>query len=359
MTIFRRPTRPVFVGPIGIGGDNPVRVQSMISAPTTDTTSAVREIEALAKASCEIVRLTVPTKADSDNLKNIRRELKQKKIIVPLVADIHFTPSVALDCVDWVEKIRINPGNFDLNKFPALIEKCKVKKVALRIGVNHGSLSKRAMERFGDTPQGMVESAIEFLRVAIDNNFHDIVFSMKASNVGVMIDAYRLLAQTLDKQGWNYPFHLGVTEAGDGEAARIKSAVGIGTLLMEGIGDTIRVSLTEDSVNEIPVAYAILQACRLRITQTEYIMCPTCGRTQYDLKKVAQEIKARTAHCVGLKIAIMGCIVNGPGEMADADFGYVGMGHGKVALYKGKECVEKNIPEENAVEKFLELIQKP
>ena len=376
----KRKTKPVYVGSIAIGGDNPVRVQSMITTPLTDVDAAVAEIEALAKADCEIIRFTVPTRDELNSLPLIKDKLKEKNITTPLVADIHYTPSIAMDAVPYVEKVRINPGNFvdkklfktheyddksyeeELKKidekFIPLIEKCKEHNVALRIGTNHGSLSDRIMSRYGDTPEGMVESALEFTRIAIKHGFDQLVFSMKSSNVRVMIQAYRLLAQKLDEKGWNFPFHLGVTEAGDGDEGRIKSAVGIGTLLMDGIGDTIRVSLTEDAVYEIPAAYSILQACRLRMTKPEYIMCPMCGRTEYDLKKVAANIKERTSHLKGLKIGIMGCIVNGPGEMADADFGYVGIGKDKVSLYVGQECIEKGIPEEKAVDKLINLIKE-
>ncbi len=637
---IRRKTRVVWVGQTAIGGDYPIRVQSMATADTCDTDGVMREIRQMVDAGCELVRLTVPTQEDCDNLPNIRAAMKKEGIQVPLVADIHFTPSIAMKVVEYVDKVRINPGNFvdkklfkvrdytDVEydaelvrireKFVPLVLKCKEHGVAMRIGTNHGSLSDRIMNRYGDTPEGMVESALEFVRLCEDNGFRDIILSMKASNVQVMIAAYRLLAHKLAEVGRDYPFHLGVTEAGEGEDGRVKSAIGIGSLLEDGIGDTIRVSLTEDPVHEVPVAhklvarynhlaaqnrgdmaeeiglygeapapyqrrlstrfstgalmqggdepirvwmpvydvanffdeytaylktslsadmpvegvevfsnqidelmeglvnipikpavalrltqwdgsvpegiakivipvqpdedyslfedavsfvretgktlewnlgnafmqveemaqavlelmemsagianisfslsslepvnsyralaivlasrsvdaplhlrytpvagdnlllsssvalgtllcdgigdsiqldaplsvkdhtplaYNILQGCRLRITKTEYISCPSCGRTQFDLQTTTDRIRERTVHLKGLKIAVMGCIVNGPGEMADADFGYVGTGPKKVSLYVGKECVERNIAEEEAVERLVQLIQ--
>lgn len=647
----RFPTREVKVGGVGIGGSNPIRVQSMTTSDTQDTVETVRQILALEEVGCEIVRLTVPSIRDAENLPNIRNALKEKGSKVPIVADIHFTPSVALQVVEHVEKVRINPGNFaDKKKFAVieytereyseeleriseiflpLVRRCKELGVAMRIGTNHGSLSDRIMNRFGDTALGMVESAIEFIRMARSESFHDIVVSMKASNPQVMVSAYRLLISRFLELGMDYPIHLGVTEAGDGKDGRIKSSMGIGSLLEDGIGDTIRVSLTEDSVYEIPVAkrlvekynqyiknqttskqnffignwcefrnpysytrfysnpvpvgnlrlgenypvrvetcfsldstkeltqkkilefvnvegyvkpeilhfepktkieykqilsikkslgdlipfsvdlrdqdlefldfpetlqaiekltlpfkifkssakslfeflkewnqksdktleiilstqegnelesfleqlqkekvtgvifslntenfiydyrtlgfllshsefpillygeysssdqalydasvrmgsllldgigdvirikseelnpveslqlsFDILQAARLRTIKTEYISCPSCGRTLFNLQDTTARIKSKTGHLKGLKIAIMGCIVNGPGEMADADFGYVGAGPGKVHLYKGKEIVMKSIPSEIADEKLIELIQQ-
>ncbi|MBR5441186.1 MAG: (E)-4-hydroxy-3-methylbut-2-enyl-diphosphate synthase, partial [Prevotella sp.] len=234
---------------------------------------------------------------------------------------------------------------------------CREHKTAIRIGVNHGSLSDRIMSRYGDTPEGIVESCMEFLRICQREKFDDVVVSIKASNTVVMVHSVRLLVKAMDAEDMHYPLHLGVTEAGEGEDGRIKSAVGIGALLADGIGDTIRVSLSEEPEAEIPVAYAILQAARLRITKTEYISCPGCGRTLYNLQETIARVKAATSHLVGLKIAIMGCIVNGPGEMADADYGYVGAGPGRISLYKGKVCIEKNIPEAEAVERLLQLIE--
>ncbi|XHR28537.1 MAG: (E)-4-hydroxy-3-methylbut-2-enyl-diphosphate synthase [Chthoniobacteraceae bacterium] len=376
----RRVTREVKVGNVGIGGENPVRVQSMITADTMDTEACIKETLALAEVGCEIVRITAPTVKDAANLQLIAAGLRERGCNVPLVADIHFKPDAAMEAAKWVEKIRINPGNYaDSKKFKVLeytdteyvaeLERlrerftplvclCKERGVAMRIGTNHGSLSDRIMNRYGDSPLGMVESALEFAQIARDLDYHELVFSMKSSNVKVMIEAYRLLAARLDEKGWNYPLHLGVTEAGDGEDGRIKSAIGIGSLLCDGLGDTIRVSLTEDSVNEIPVAYAILQAAGSRITKTEYTMCPSCGRTLYNIQETSARIKAATGHLKGLKIAVMGCIVNGPGEMADADFGYVGGAPGKINLYVGKTPVKFNIPQEEAVDRLVDLIRE-
>lgn len=563
----RRETREVRVGSVGFGGVHPVRVQSMITCDTMDTAACVRESEGLAEVGCELVRITAPTVKDARNLEAIREGLRARGCGVPLVADIHFKPEAALEAAKWVEKVRINPGNFadskkftvreytdaeyagELDrireKFMPLVEFCREHGVALRIGTNHGSLSDRIMNRHGDTPLGMVESALEFARIARDLGYHDFIFSMKASNPKVMIEAYRLLVARLAAEGsdWNYPIHLGVTEAGDGEDGRIKSAVGIGSLLADGIGDTIRVSLTEDSVHEIPVArelvnlfegsgegwmggggpsfdpftyarresqkiilegipiggsevprvvvprrhydavahkldklgdyqpeliyedlslvemdpmdtaavaalnmrrepclvtvkdgtplpviaafrllaakmdprhpillkdtldprpdpaapfvrtllaasarlgsllcdgigdaillrtedapgqslrlaYNILQAVGARIFKTDYVACPSCGRTLFNLQETTARIKAATSHLKGVKIGIMGCIVNGPGEMADADFGYVGGAPGKVNLYVGKKAVKFNIPEAEAVDRLVSLIKE-
>ena len=563
----RRRSRAVNVGQVGIGGDNPVRLQSMITCDTMDTLACIRESMELADVGCEIVRITAPTVKDARNLEAIRDGLQARGCHVPLVADIHFKPDAALESAKWVDKVRVNPGNYAdskkfavreysdeqyaaeigriREKFAPLVELCRARGIAMRIGTNHGSLSDRIMNRYGDTPLGMVESALEFARLAREKGYHDLVFSMKASNPKVMIAAYRLLAARLTVEGpdWNYPIHLGVTEAGDGEDGRIKSAVGIGSLLADGIGDTIRVSLTEDSVHEIPVArelvqllagqgegwcravefsfdpfsyarratekltihgvplggdevprvvvtrqhydavahklaglgdfqpelvyedlpvvevdprdgpavaelavrpeaclvtvkdginlpviaafrllaaviearhsillkdsldpqpdaqtpfvgtllaasarlgsllcdgigdavllrtegapgqslrlaYNVLQAVGGRIFKTDYVACPSCGRTLFNLQETTARIKAATEHLKGVKIAIMGCIVNGPGEMADADFGYVGGAPGKVNLYVGKKAVRFNIPEEEAVERLVDLIKE-
>jgi len=563
----RRPSREVRVGRVGVGGANPVRVQSMITCDTMDTAASVAESRALADAGCEIVRITAPTVKDARNLEAIRDGLRAAGCDVPLVADIHFKPEAALESAKWVDKVRVNPGNYadskkfavreysDVQyaaeierireKFAPLVGLCRERGIAMRIGTNHGSLSDRIMNRYGDTPLGMVESALEFARLARGMGYHDFIFSMKASNPKVMIEAYRLLVSRLAAEGpeWNYPIHLGVTEAGDGEDGRIKSAVGIGSLLADGIGDTIRVSLTEDSVQEIPVArelveifagggegwtdgvglsfdpftftkrasekmtingavvggegvpcvvvtrrhfdavahklgalgdfqpeliyedcgavgidprdeaevaavnarpeaclvtvkdglgvpviaafrrlaarvdarhpillkdtldprpdpetpfvrtllgasarlgsllcdgigdavllrtedapgqtlrlaYNILQAVGARIFKTDYVACPSCGRTLFNLQETTARIKAATEHLKGVKIAIMGCIVNGPGEMADADFGYVGGAPGKVNLYVGKKAVKFNIPEAEAVEQLVNLIKE-
>ena len=540
----------------------------MLTSDTMDTAACVKETLGLAQAGCEIVRITAPTVKDARNLEAIRDTLHAAGCDVPLVADIHFKPEAALEAARWVDKVRINPGNFADSKkfnvreytdteyaaeisrirerFAPLVGLCKARGISMRIGTNHGSLSDRIMNRFGDTPLGMVESALEFARIARELDYHDFVFSMKASNPKVMIQAYRLLVSRLDELehteggGWNYPIHLGVTEAGDGEDGRIKSAIGIGSLLADGIGDTIRVSLTEDSEHEIPVAqelekiatdrkpmptppawpfdpfsyarrassvlqigeyqiggmelvrvavaqaaynkvahkiaglgdykpelivencglvevdprdavgiarvnaspvplfvtipdscdlpvigayrlltsliearhpillkdtftpsastdfvhnllnaatnigsllcdgigdavlvqgeeapgqslriaYNILQAAGVRIFKTDYVACPSCGRTLFNLQETTARIKAATSHLKGVKIAIMGCIVNGPGEMADADFGYVGGAPGKVNLYVGKTPVKFNIPQAEAVDRLVDLIRE-
>ncbi len=590
----RRPTREVRVGKVGIGGNNPIRLQSMITCDTMDTEASIQQTIELANVGCEIVRITAPTVKDSRNLENIVKGLRARGCNVPIVADIHFKPDAAMEAARWVDKVRINPGNYadskkfvireyteeqyagELNRirerFTPLVALCKQRNVAMRIGTNHGSLSDRILNRYGDTPLGMVESALEFARIARDLDYHALVFSMKASNPKIMIAAYRLLVARLNELGpdWNYPVHLGVTEAGEGEDARIKSAIGIGSLLADGIGDTIRVSLTEDSPHEIPVAralvalidkrsdpqlstinsqlsfdpfsyqrraterisvtavcegriqadgadtaplqqigaggeelirvvvpktnynkvahkidkmgdykpeivyedaavievdprdstaiskinsertaqlvtvrddvdlpviaafrllaatldnrhpillkdqlvnrkaeigkrkqeesdfletlliaatnigsplcdgigdailvqgeeapgqslrlsYNILQAAGSRIFKTDYVACPSCGRTLFNLQTTTAKIKAATSHLKGVKIAIMGCIVNGPGEMADADFGYVGGAPGKVNLYVGKTAVKFNIPEAEAVDQLKDLIRE-
>jgi len=564
----RRLTREVMIGHVGVGGANPIRVQSMITCDTMDTAASIAQTIELAEAGCEIVRITAPTVKDSANLEHIVRGLRERDCNVPIVADIHFKPEAAMEAAKWVEKVRINPGNYADSKkfkileytdeqyaaelerirerFSPLVQSCKQRGIAMRIGTNHGSLSDRIMNRYGDTPLGMVESALEFARIARDLGYHAFVFSMKSSNPKVMINAYRLLVARLNEEGpdWNYPIHLGVTEAGEGEDARIKSAIGIGSLLSDGIGDTIRVSLTEDSIHEIPVAKALvamtqktsdvphptsnaqlsfdpfsyqrratdlierdgvrlggeelmrvivrqvsfdrvshkldklgdyqpeivyekaqiaevdprddkaiaelnkreatqlvtvrddvdwpliaafrllaarldprhpillkdtlgkrkdesdflktllkaatnigslicdgigdaiflqgeeapgqalrlsyntLQAAGARIFKTDYVACPSCGRTLFNLQTTTARIKEATLHLKGVKIAIMGCIVNGPGEMADADFGYVGGAPGKVNLYVGKTPVKFNIPEAEAVDRLQDLIRE-
>jgi (E)-4-hydroxy-3-methylbut-2-enyl-diphosphate synthase len=565
----RRLTREVKVGNVGVGGSNPVRVQSMLTCDTMATAACIQQTLDLVNVGCEIVRITAPTVKDAKNLRLIKEGLLEHGCDVPIVADIHFKPEAALEAAQWVEKVRINPGNYADSKkfvvkeysdeqyleelerirgrFTPLVKLCQERGISIRIGTNHGSLSDRVMNRYGDTPLGMVESALEFARIARDLGYHDFIFSMKASNPKVMISAYRLLVSRLyaEGPGWNYPLHLGVTEAGDGEDGRIKSAIGIGSLLADGLGDTIRVSLTEDSVHEIPVAqtlvtrynavnpvntvnadaplpfdpfhfekrssekiqvsgfelggeelirvaisrsnfekiahkvekmgdfkpeivvedsgviavdprdtrkideindrpqaclvtvldhvdlptitafrllaaqlqprhpillkdtltpsldgqkdfveallesatnlgalicdgigdailvqgegapgqslrlaYNILQAAGSRIFKTDYVACPSCGRTLFNLQTTTARIKAATTHLKGVKIAIMGCIVNGPGEMADADFGYVGGAPGKVNLYVGKTAVKFNIPEVEAVDRLVDLIRE-
>ena len=386
----RRVTHEVRVGNIGIGGDNPVRVQSMCTTSTMDTDGCVRQILAIAAAGGELMRLTTQGVREAENMKVIRERVRAAGCTVPLVADVHFNPAVADVASLYCEKVRINPGNYvdAARKFKQLeytdeeyaaelqkiedrlvpfLNICREHGTAVRIGVNHGSLSDRIMSRYGDTPAGIVESCMEFLRVCTREHFMNVVVSIKASNTVVMVESVRLLVKAMDAEGMTFPLHLGVTEAGEGEDGRLRSAVGIGALLIDGIGDTIRVSLSEPPENEIPVAYSLLQAARLRTTKTEFISCPGCGRTLYDLPATIQRVKAAfeqagkadkqlAERLAGLKIAIMGCIVNGPGEMADADYGYVGAARGKVSLYRGKECVEKNIEEESAVNKLLELI---
>ena len=460
MAYQRRKSSVTRVGNIEIGGNNPIRIQSMGTVDTNDTEGCVAQAKRIIDAGGELVRFTTQGTREAENMKNISARLKEDGYQTPLVADVHFTAHVADVAAQYCEKVRINPGNYvdpgrvfkhleytdkeyaaELKKIEAklvpFLNICKEHHTAIRIGVNHGSLSDRIMSRYGDTPEGIVESCMEFLRICKREAFNDIVISIKASNTVVMVTTVRLLVKTMDKEDMHYPLHLGVTEAGEGEDGRIKSAVGIGALLTEGIGDTIRVSLSEEPEYEIPVARklvdlipectllreeaeksikddtitlhidesdwetlqlkaamavgallidrkaskleitlksgsklstlnsqlstlsdAILQAARIKFTKTEYISCPGCGRTLYNIQETIARIKAATSHLVGLKIGIMGCIVNGPGEMADADYGYVGAGRGKISLYKQKVCVEKNIPEEEAVEKLLELINK-
>ncbi len=381
MNYQRRKSSVVQIGKLAMGGENPVRVQSMLNTNTMDTVACVEQAIRIIEAGGELVRLTAQGVREAENLKNIKAELISRGYgDTPLVADIHFNPAAAEVAAQYVEKVRINPGNFvksikkDLSdytdeefeqerlllkeKFVHFLNICKKHDTAIRIGVNHGSLSERMMNRYGDTPIGMVESCLEILRFCREENFEKIVISLKSSNTVLMVQAVRLLVAKMNSEDFHFPLHLGVTEAGDGEDGRLKSAIGIGALLVDGIGDTIRVSLSEDPENEIPVAFGILQATRSRITKTEYISCPGCGRTLFDLQTTIKSIKQATSHLTGLKIGIMGCIVNGPGEMADADYGYVGAGKGKVYLYKGKECMEKNIPEEEAVEHLIALIKK-
>lgn len=451
----RRVSSVVRVGNILMGGDHPIRIQSMTTTNTNDTDACVAQAERIIQAGGELVRLTTQGVREAENMKNIRDALRAKGYDTPLVADVHFNPHVADVAAQYIEKVRINPGNYvdpartfkhldytdeeyaaELRKIDErlmpFIEICKEHHTAVRIGVNHGSLSDRIMSRYGDTPAGIVESCMEFLRIFKRERFDDVVISIKASNTVVMVRSVRLLVEAMDNEDMHYPLHLGVTEAGEGEDGRIKSAVGIGALLTEGIGDTIRVSLSEEPEAEIPVARqlvglinecaelrakalksivddtvtlclhetewqtlqlkaamavgaifidqiahrlvicndgfekeklleltdGILQAARIKFTKTEYISCPGCGRTLYNLQDTIARIKEATRHLVGLKIGIMGCIVNGPGEMADADYGYVGAGPGKISLYRKKVCVEKNIPEEEAVQRLLALIQQ-
>ena len=355
-----------------------MRVQSMTNTDTMNTKATVEQTIRMVDAGCELVRITAPDVKAAENLGRIKEELLRRGCEVPLVADIHFNPKAAEVAATLVEKVRVNPGNYtDRNtgklefteqeyqdelkrigeRMSSLIEICKAHNTAMRIGTNHGSLSERIMSRYGNTPEAMAQSAIEFAEVCREQDFNKLVFSMKASNVKVMVQSTRLFVEKMKALGMDYPIHLGVTEAGDAMQGRLKSAAGIGALLIDGIGDTIRVSLTEDPVAEIPVAYDILQAVGARITQPEYIACPSCGRTQYDIQEALQRIKKATARFTGVKIGVMGCIVNGPGEMADADYGYVGSGAGKITLYKGKEIVKRNIDQKDAVEELVRLIE--
>lgn len=378
---MRRKTVEVQVGNLPMGGDNPVRVQSMTTVSTMDTEGCIAQIKRIVDAGGEYVRLTTQGVREAENLKNIKEGLRRDGYDVPIIADVHFNANVADVAALYADKVRINPGNYvdparkfkhldytdeeyadEIKKieerFVPFLNICKEHHTAIRIGVNHGSLSDRIMSRYGDTPEGMVESCMEFLRICVKENFLNVVISIKASNTEIMVRTVRLLVATMDKEDMHFPIHLGVTEAGEGEDGRLKSAVGIGALLIDGIGDTIRVSLSEAPEKEIPVAYGILQAARVRITKTEYISCPGCGRTLYNLEETIARIKTATSHLNGLKIAIMGCIVNGPGEMADADYGYVGAARGKVSLYKQKQCIEMNIPEEEAVDRLLQFIEE-
>ncbi len=386
---MRRKTHEVKIGKLRIGGENRVAVQSMTTCSTLDTEGCIEQAIRIIEAGGQLVRLTTQGTREAENLRNIKAGLTARGYgDVPLCADVHFNPNVADVAATIVEKVRINPGNYvdparqfktleytdeeykqELarldERFCRFLSICREHGTAIRIGVNHGSLSDRIMSRYGDTPEGIVESCMEFLRIAERENFRDVVVSIKASNTVIMVQSVRLLCQQMEKEGMDYPLHLGVTEAGEGEDGRLKSAVGIGALLIDGIGDTIRVSLSEEPECEIPVAQSILQAARVQMHKTEYISCPGCGRTLYDLQdtirriKTAVEEKAKTdQRYKTLKIGIMGCIVNGPGEMADADYGYVGAARGKVSLYKNKECIEKNIPEEEAVERLIAFIDK-
>ncbi len=480
----RRVSHQVRIGNTIIGGCQPIATQSMTNTPTADTESSVEQVKRIAAAGAGIVRLTAQGRKEGENLENIMAALREDGCGAAIVADIHFVPEVASIAARYVDKVRINPGNYRTSngELEALIAQCRERGVALRIGVNHGSLAKRIFDEWGDTPQGMVVSAMEFLRVCRREEFDQVVVSMKSSNTRVMVHAYRLLVEAMEAEGMTYPIHLGVTEAGNGIEGRIKSAVGIGALLADGIGDTIRVSLTEAPENEVPVAQMlcdhyssregefpiahperyhpteyvrrsdittpiihtelderfivieahsqnptaelraailslddekqpvvvkcryeqsdvvevavkaaadlgilfldgmadgiwvdapnidektikdielmILQAARVRFSHTEYIACPSCGRTLYDIEKTLADIKSRTSHLKNLKIGIMGCIVNGPGEMADADYGYVGAAAGRITLYKGRTVVEKNIPQEEAIEHLIDLIKR-
>ena len=379
--IRRRRTRSVRVGDIAIGSEYPVVVQSMINEDTLDIEGATAGIRRLHEAGCEIVRVTVPSLAHAKAMGEIRQRLVSTYQPVPLVADVHHNGmKIALEVAQHVDKVRINPGLFVFDKpdpnrtefsdadiaaigdritetFEPLVQLLKQQDKALRIGVNHGSLAERMLFRYGDTPLGMVESALEFIRICDRLDFHNIVISMKASRAPVMLAAYRMMADRMDAEGFHYPLHLGVTEAGDGDYGRIKSTAGIATLLSEGLGDTIRVSLTEAPEKEIPVCYSILQALGLRKTMVEYVSCPSCGRTLFNLEEVLHKVRSATAHLTGLDIAVMGCIVNGPGEMADADYGYVGKTPGVISLYRGRDEIRR-VPEAEGVEALIALIKE-
>lgn len=380
-TIHRRKTRPVRVGNVTIGGGHPVVVQSMINEDTLDIEGSVNGIRRLHEIGCEIVRVTVPSMAHAKALADIKTRLQETYQPVPLVADVHHNGlKIALEVAKHVDKVRINPGLYVFEKPKAdrteyteaefneigekiretlepLVISLRDQGKAMRIGVNHGSLAERMLFTYGDTPEGMVESALEFIKICESLNYYNLVISLKASRVPVMLAAYRLMVKRMDELGMDYPLHLGVTEAGDGEYGRIKSTAGIGTLLAEGIGDTIRVSLTEAPEKEIPVCYSILQSLGLRKTMVEYVACPSCGRTLFNLEEVLEKVRSATNHLTGLDIAVMGCIVNGPGEMADADYGYVGKQAGYIALYRGREEI-KRVPEEQGVEELINLIKE-
>lgn len=378
--IHRRKTRPVAVGSVTIGGGHPVVVQSMINEDTLDIQGSVAAIRRLHEIGCEIVRVTVPSMAHAKALADIRKILADTYQPVPLVADVHHNGlKIALEVAKHVDKVRINPGLYVFEKPQAgrtaysqaefeeigskiretlepLVVSLRDQGKAMRIGVNHGSLAERMLFTYGDTPAGMVESALEFIGICQSLDFRNLVISLKASRVPVMVAAYRLMAKRMDELGMDYPLHLGVTEAGDGEYGRIKSTAGIATLLADGIGDTIRVSLTEAPEKEIPVCYSILQALGLRKTMVEYVACPSCGRTLFNLEKVLHQVREATKHLTGLDIAVMGCIVNGPGEMADADYGYVGKTPGYISLYRGRDEIRK-VPESEGVAELINLIK--
>ena len=404
-------TRTVRVGDVLIGSGHPIVVQTMCNTHTADVAATVAQCRRLAAVGSQLIRITVPSLSDVPALQQIHDTLRKEGISTPLVADIHFSAEVAMAVVPVVEKIRINPGNFHPDHerarqlFWQFLEKCKQYDRAIRIGLNHGSLGKYIVEKYGNTPQAMALAAMEWVEMCMDAQFFNVVVSLKASNTVVMVQAYRELARLMQEKGVVFPLHVGVTEAGNGDSGRIKSCVAISTLLSEGIGNTIRVSLTEDPANEIPVAQylahrysdaapvmlgereetilraacdwgapllnhevddipledeylkdEILQACRRRFYKPEYIACPGCGRTLYDLENTFNKVKSATAGFKDVVIAVMGCIVNGPGEMADADYGYVGEGAGKVTLYRKKDPVLRHIPEDEAVDKLVELI---
>ncbi|MDR3690675.1 MAG: (E)-4-hydroxy-3-methylbut-2-enyl-diphosphate synthase [Fimbriimonas sp.] len=380
VTYPRRKTTPCRVGPITMGSGYPVVVQSMITEETRNVDACVEQIIALHREGCELVRVTTPSLGEAQAMEEIRAKLTERYQYVPLTADVHHQgTAIAVEAAKHVDEVRVNPGLFVFHKhtnqieyseqehieeraaieasFVPVVEACKKHDRAMRIGVNHGSLSERMLVTYGDTPAGMVESAMEYLRICVSHGYTNLNISAKASRVPVMVAANRLMVKRMDEEGMSFPMHLGVTEAGDGMYARIKSTAGIGTLLMEGIGDTIRVSLSEDPIREIPVCYDILQGLGMRKTKVEYIACPSCGRTKFDLPTVLHQVRDATSHLLGLDIAVMGCIVNGPGEMADADYGYVGAAGGKITLYRKREIVRNGIPQEQGVEALIDLLK--
>ena len=425
-------TRVVKVGDVLIGGNNPVVVQTMCNTHTYDVDATVAQTLRLARAGAQLVRITVPGLQDVPHLREIKARVRAAGCTVPLVADIHFSSETAIAVASVVEKVRINPGNFHKDhdearrQFALFLEECKKYGTAIRIGLNHGSLGAYIVDKYGNTPQAMALAAMEWIEMCVEADFWNVVVSLKASNTVVMIEAYRELARMMQERGVVFPLHVGVTEAGNGDSGRIKSCVAISTLLAEGIGNTVRVSLTEDPENEISVAQyladrysrdgrsepamtknvipgltgnlsdrdltilkaacdygkplldrtidtvsfpeldpafgayladELLQACRRKFYRPEYIACPGCGRTMYNLQEAFEAVKARTGHLQNVVIAVMGCIVNGPGEMADADWGYVGEGGGKVTIYRGKQPVLRHIPDSEAVDKLVELIE--
>lgn len=423
------------VAGLKIGRGLPVVIQTMCNCNTNDIEAAVAQCHAMRDAGAQLIRLTTQGLREVESLKEVKRVLREQGNDTPLVADVHFSSEVAIAVAEVADKVRINPGNFATEHekaqrdFKRFIEVCRRHNTAVRIGINHGSLGKRITELYGNTAQGMKEAMVEWVQMCIAEDFYNVVLSLKASNTVVMVEAYRLLNRWMEEQGVIFPLHLGVTEAGNGDMGRIKSAAALATLLQDGIGDTIRVSLTEPPVNELPVAAAIasyfqapfiphtqprsgiytydtptrdefiirasceigpllldrkiddfeieatcagvklpaaeldefkdnlMQATRRRFTKCEYVACPGCGRTLYNLEETFNEVKRRTSHLSGYCIAVMGCIVNGPGEMADADYGYVGEGKGKVSIYRGKEAVMRSVPQEEAIDALLELIE--
>lgn len=435
------------VGNVLIGSGHPIAVQTMCNTHTYNEEDTIAQCVRMADAGVDIIRITVPGLQDVPHIKAIRESLHAKGIFIPIVADIHFSSETAIAVAPFVDKVRINPGNFSKDfdeasrQLTRLVAVCKEHGTAIRIGLNHGSLGERITNLYGNTPDAMAEAAMEWLRLCVKNDFYNVVVSLKSSNTFVMVEAYRLLAKKMQEEGVVFPLHVGVTEAGNGDSGRIKSCVGISALLSEGLGNTIRVSLTEDPVNEIPVGRylalryegklnstmtsvkiegrmaeavydspsrerllldfscdfgkrlldkeidevhisgtyhdengvavsisesglgkyledELMQAARRRFYKPEYIACPGCGRTMYNLQEAFEQVKARTAHLKNVVIAVMGCIVNGPGEMADADWGYVGEGNGKVSIYHKKEPLLRHVPESEAVDKLVKLIEE-